>query len=194
MADFGKYRVSDSSLSAMLQSIPAHISIMDPDLNIIWASDIAKNKFGNNLAGRKCYEAYHGRSSPCEPSPCITVLAFRDGMVHEKAAVMDNYGKRVYFNRTANVAMRDPDGTPIRVIVVSRNISKLNDKDPLIRNIKRLLPICAACKMIRDDNGHWHQVEKYIQDHSGTQFSHAICPGCAAALYPDFITSGKRGL
>jgi hypothetical protein len=194
MPDGGKYRVSESSLLAMLQSISAYISIMDADLNIIWANHIAKNKFGNDLAGRKCFQDYHGRSSPCKPTPCLTIRAFRDGMVHDQAAVVDNRGKRVYFHRTANVAMRDQDGTPIRVIVVSRNISKLNDKDPLIRNLKRLLPICAACKMIRDDNGHWHQVEKYIHDHSGTQFSHAICPGCAAALYPDFITSGKRGL
>jgi hypothetical protein len=194
MADGGKYRVSESSLSAMLQSIPVHISIMEPDLNIVWASDIAKNKFGNDLAGRKCYAAYHGRSSPCKPTPCITIRAFRDGMVHQHTAVVDNHGKRVYFHRTANVAMRDPDGTPTRVIVVSRNISKINDKDLLIRNLKRLLPICAACKMIRDDNGHWHQVEKYIQDHYGIQFSHSICPACAAALYPDFITSGKKRL
>ena len=187
MPDGGKYRVSESSLSAMLQSIPAHISIIDPDLNIVWANHIAKNKFGNDLAGRKCFQAYHGRSSPCEPSPCLTIRAFRDGMLHEHAAVVDNRGKRVYFLRTANVAMRDPDGTPIRVIVISRNISKLKHKDQLIQNLKRLLPICAGCKMIRDNNGHWHQVEKYIQDHSGTQFSHSICPACVKVLYPDFI-------
>jgi hypothetical protein len=48
--------------------------------------------------------------------------------------------------------------------------------------------------MIRDDNDHWHQVEKYIRHHYGIQFSHSICPGCAAALYPDFITSGNRRL
>ena len=44
---------------------------------------ISKNFFG----------AYYGRSSPCEPSPCITIRAFRDGMVHQHTAVVDNYGK-----------------------------------------------------------------------------------------------------
>ncbi|NTV42810.1 MAG: sensor with HAMP domain protein, partial [Syntrophobacteraceae bacterium] len=48
-----------------------------------------------------------------------------------------------------------------------------------------LLPICAACKRIRDDNGYWQQIEAYIRDHSQAEFSHAICPECARRLYPD---------
>lgn len=49
-----------------------------------------------------------------------------------------------------------------------------------------MLPICASCKKIRDDQGFWQQVENYIETHTEATFSHGICPECVAKLYPDF--------
>ena len=40
-------------------------------------------------------------------------------------------------------------------------------------------------KKIRDDKGYWNQIETYIRDHSEVDFSHGICPMCAAELYPE---------
>lgn len=54
-----------------------------------------------------------------------------------------------------------------------------------IKTLKGLLPICTACKKIRDDDGYWQNVEKYIREHSEAQFTHGICPDCARKLYPD---------
>ena len=47
-----------------------------------------------------------------------------------------------------------------------------------IRTLRGLVPICAYCKKIRDDDGYWSQVEKYVSDHSEARFTHGICPGC----------------
>ena len=49
-----------------------------------------------------------------------------------------------------------------------------------------LLPICASCKKIRDDRGYWNQIEIYVREHSEADFSHGICPECAAKLYPEY--------
>jgi two-component system, response regulator PdtaR len=54
-----------------------------------------------------------------------------------------------------------------------------------ISTLKGILPICANCKDIRDDEGFWHQVEAYVRDHSDAEFSHSICPKCIEKLYPD---------
>jgi len=54
-----------------------------------------------------------------------------------------------------------------------------------VKTLSGLLPICSACKKIRDDKGYWNQIEVFIRDHSDAQFSHSICPGCAQELYPD---------
>ncbi|MBF0496380.1 MAG: PAS domain S-box protein [Deltaproteobacteria bacterium] len=54
-----------------------------------------------------------------------------------------------------------------------------------VRTLSGLLPICASCKKIRDDQGYWTQIETYIKAHSQADFTHGICPDCARRLYPE---------
>ena len=60
-----------------------------------------------------------------------------------------------------------------------------------VRTLQGLLPICACCKRIRKDGRppeeleSWVAIESYIQDRTGAQFTHGICPKCYAMLYPD---------
>ena len=55
-----------------------------------------------------------------------------------------------------------------------------------VKTLGELLPICSHCKNIRDDKGYWNRIEAYIHKHSGTEFSHGICPECAKKYYPEF--------
>jgi tetratricopeptide (TPR) repeat protein len=55
----------------------------------------------------------------------------------------------------------------------------LND----VRTLTGLIPICANCKRVRDDQGYWQAVESYISSHSDATFSHAICQSCGPTLY-----------
>lgn len=57
-----------------------------------------------------------------------------------------------------------------------------------VRILRGFLPICAACKKIRDDRGHWNQMEEYITNHSEAVFSHGICPECEQKLYPEYCS------
>jgi hypothetical protein len=56
-----------------------------------------------------------------------------------------------------------------------------------VNKLRDLLPICANCKKIRDSKGYWHQVEKYIADHTDATFSHGICQKCMEKLYPEYL-------
>jgi len=115
-----------SKLETMLESIPEHMSMMDRDLNILWANQTAKRIFGPDIVGRKCYEVYHGRREPCEPSPCITIRAFEDGEVHEHdTRVIDREGREISFHCSANVALKDEEGNPVAVIEISRDTTQL---------------------------------------------------------------------
>lgn len=49
-----------------------------------------------------------------------------------------------------------------------------------LQQLEGLLPICAYCKRIRDDQEHWGSLEGYIEQRSEAQFSHGICPECYA--------------
>jgi PAS domain S-box-containing protein len=53
-----------------------------------------------------------------------------------------------------------------------------------VRQLKSLLPICSACKKIRDDDGYWSEVEVYIRRYTGVDFSHGMCPDCMREYYP----------
>jgi CheY-like chemotaxis protein len=53
-----------------------------------------------------------------------------------------------------------------------------------VKVLRGLIPICAGCKKIRNDQGYWQQIEEYIQDHSEAAFSHGLCLPCAKRLYP----------
>jgi DNA-binding response OmpR family regulator len=47
-----------------------------------------------------------------------------------------------------------------------------------VKQLQGLLPICAYCKKVRDDQNYWQQVEQYVTDRSEARFSHSICPSC----------------
>ena len=59
-----------------------------------------------------------------------------------------------------------------------------------IRVLEGFIPICANCKKIRNTEGQWEEMEKYISQYSLARFSHGICPDCARQLYPD-LYNGK---
>jgi CheY-like chemotaxis protein len=62
-----------------------------------------------------------------------------------------------------------------------------------VKLLTGLLPICANCKKIRNDEGYWQQVDVYIRDHSEADFSHGLCPDCTQKLYPDlYQRMGER--
>jgi tetratricopeptide (TPR) repeat protein len=66
-----------------------------------------------------------------------------------------------------------------------RNV-ELEEALAQIRQLSGLLPICANCKKVRDDEGYWHDVAVYIQGHSEAEFSHGVCPDCLKVLYPEY--------
>ena len=53
-----------------------------------------------------------------------------------------------------------------------------------VKVLKGLVPICAGCKKIRNDQGFWQQLEEYLQQHSEAEFSHGLCTPCIKKLYP----------
>ena len=66
-------------------------------------------------------------------------------------------------------------------------IQELQEALAKVKTLRGLIPICASCKKIRDDQGYWKQIESYVRDHSEAEFSHGICPECMKKLYPDFV-------
>lgn len=61
-----------------------------------------------------------------------------------------------------------------------------------VRVLRGLLPICAHCKSIRDDDGQWQTIEQFVTERSEARFSHGICPICLTKHYPDYALPMSR--
>ena len=81
------------------------------------------------------------------------------------------------------VYSKDGDNRGIRGS--NRDITDTKTIQEELKVLKGFLSICASCKMIRDKNGNWTQIEEYIREHSEAEFSHGICPECAQKMYPE---------
>ena len=92
----------------------------------------------------------------------------------------------------------DAQGRVIGISKIARDISdrKKDDEErnnvllslihamDQIKTLRGMLPICASCHKIRNDEGYWDRLEKYFQEHSELQFTHGLCPDCVKDLYP----------
>lgn len=65
---------------------------------------------------------------------------------------------------------------------LAKRVAELEASLARIRQLDKLVPICAWCKKIRDDQNYWQEVESYIASHSETQFTHGVCPACSKKM------------
>jgi CheY-like chemotaxis protein len=66
-------------------------------------------------------------------------------------------------------------------------IKDLQEAMSKIKTLSGLIPICAWCKKIRDDQGYWQTVEQYVKEHSQAEFTHGMCPECQKKYMPEDI-------
>lgn len=56
-----------------------------------------------------------------------------------------------------------------------------------LKILRGLLPVCSNCHKVREKNGAWQPIERFISEHSEASMSHSVCPDCADELYPGII-------
>lgn len=130
----------EEEIKNVLNTLTDHVSIIDREHTILWANATAAATFGENLVGRKCYEAYHGNTSPCAPYPCGVTKTLGDGknnVAEIRATTIQ--GQEVWFQVHASVFSRDSDGKPFAAIETSRDINQLKQAKDDLQKQKNLL-------------------------------------------------------
>lgn len=61
-------------------------------------------------------------------------------------------------------------------------INRLQEALAQVKTLSGIIPICGWCKNIRNDKGYWETVERFVRAHSEANFTHSICPDCAAKI------------
>lgn len=76
---------------------------------------------------------------------------------------------------------------------LARKVAELQEALDHVFRLQGMLPICAYCRKVRDDQNYWHGVEEYLETFSGTRFSHGICPECYERVArPEVIENLKK--
>jgi hypothetical protein len=175
------------------------LCITNKEYDIVKANDSYWSIFGkpkSNVRAIKCYDHRPGKS--CHTDKCALRQVINGAKEYVCESSKEYGGEEHIFIVTAR-PLYDKKNIVVGAIECFLEITdrkKLEaEKDELIAKLgttldkvnllSGLIPICASCKKIRDDDGYWSQIEVYIRDHSEAEFSHGICPECSKRLYPE---------
>lgn len=121
------------------------------------------------------------------PAFCIMFHALKDESGNQSPE--DDYQEHVdKFSGFVNKSCRQRSELEVLGEMLSRmweHSRELANQFTQIKTLRGLIPICANCKKIREDDGFWNQIESYLEEKTDAQFTHGICPQCAETLYPD---------
>ncbi len=108
-----------------------------------------------------------------------TVGKRRDGTLfpaeHQSMFVLNNDGVPI----AARMLLRDVSERKAQEAEREQLLAELQEALANVRTLSGLLPVCAWCKKVRDDQGYWSEIEAFVHAHSDARFSHGICPDCA---------------
>jgi PAS domain S-box-containing protein len=163
----------ETKYQTMLESVDAHITMVDRNLKIVWANGKAKRTFGRNIIGKSCCEAIYGKKKLCcGESSCMTRHAFRNGNIVKrnslKTITLD--GSERFFEGIARAVSWDNNDKPSVVVKIYKDITErklaeneLQDSMKMLRkNLAGTIQAISRTVETRDayTAGHQHRTTK----------------------------------
>jgi sigma-B regulation protein RsbU (phosphoserine phosphatase) len=110
----------------------------------------------------------------------LTAKSQKDDIVAGLEAGADDYVRKPFDHAELRARIQVGIRTLALQQALADRVRELEVALAQIEVLQGILPICSYCKKVRDDQNYWQQVDAYISAHSGTRFSHSICPCCYA--------------
>lgn len=180
----------------LVNHIPAMVAYWDKDEKCRFSNEAYREWFGKSpeeMLGMSMKEllgplyemnlphirgALQGQKQVFERRIPLPQGGFRDSIATYIPHIVDGAVQGFWVHVADVMALRERERALERAIK-ERDAALLE-----VKTLRGLLPICGNCKSIRDEQGEWHSLEKYVSDRSDVSFSHGICPACMAKLYP----------
>ena len=168
---------STDILRTIFDNVSFPVLLIDRDYKIVEANRAALTHVcqrGVDTTGRSCFKITHALENPCwhaEGVVCPVKEAFET-----RKRVHAIHKHRI----NGDLFVEELVATPLDEVTGEVNyvIEEFRDITELLGLREGILPICASCKKIRNNEGEWFRVEEYIHDHTGADFSHSFCPEC----------------
>ena len=189
-----RFLVGNDIFEKILDGIPSPIFLMDDDVRIYGYNKAASELFGKKpekVLRMGCGDALHCIYAAEDKNGCGGADACKKCVIRNSVNETLNSGD-IQRNKDKFRVIKNSKVEEIHLIVTTAPLKYNNTMFVLVTlediteliELRGLLPICAKCKKIRDDEGYWVKIEKYIHDRTDARFTHSICPECSKELYP----------
>jgi PAS domain-containing protein len=186
---------SDSYYQTILNAIPLAVFVVDEDVRIRSFNDAAAATFGlqeSLVLNRRGGEALHCLHAQDVPEGCGRGPSCPDCIIRN--AVRETFRGRAVTRRRMKAELQLEGGSKKFELLITaspvpgeESLALLILEDITeISTLRNIIPICAKCKRIRNDQQYWQHVETYFHGHIGVDFTHGICPECMKEIYPTY--------
>jgi PAS domain S-box-containing protein len=194
-------RLAEERHRSLVENAPFPLAISSPEGKILFVNPRSAEIFKfdrQSVIGTKATDYY----GDLEGRAGLLKLMEERGVVNDYEVLMRKTGgetfwaylsaSKIIFEGKPAIITAFNDITARKKTEAERDrlIGELQSAAAEIETLSGILPICAGCKQIRDDQGFWNQVEHYIQTHSKVRFSHGFCPECERKYFPDHFEPG----
>jgi PAS domain S-box-containing protein len=170
------------------------VCIIDLDFRIVRSNRAVENFLGitrEDALGKTCFSLVHGTGARIDHCPIPPMVQSRR---RAQTEVQLDDGR--WLSITAD-PLTDKDGKLSGAVHMVRDITARKaaqaEREALIgqleqtlsdvKTLKGLIPICSRCRRIRDNSGAWSPLEAFVRNNFDADFSHGLCPECAAREY-----------
>ncbi len=184
---------ADARYRALLNAMPLWAFVVDGDVRVRDLNDAAAAVFAADGAvvlgrrGGEILQCLHALDAPggCGRGPFCADCVIRNAVAESQRgghvsrrrtkATLVSAGLKKEYDLLVSASPMPWGAEPLSLLV-------LEDVSELV-TLRDIIPICAKCKRVRDDEEFWHSVETYFRERLGVDFSHGVCPTCHEELY-----------
>ncbi|CUH97620.1 hypothetical protein P22_3752 [Propionispora sp. 2/2-37] len=178
----------------ILNEMPLAVAIANEDIRVQAINRAARGFFctaSDEVQMRKCGEllrcVHASRPGGCGSTPACVECVLR------RSILLALEGQTISRNKGSFHVFRDDMIVQLTLLITASSINYDNsvmaivliEDVSLITELEGLLPLCCSCHKIRDENGNWISLERYIAQHSEAEFTHDYCPQCLEELKRD---------
>lgn len=189
---------SETFYRQLLDSIPLPVFVVDGAFHIVDNNAAALPMLGmsrSEILLKRSGEVLHCIHEQDAPEGCGYGIHCKTCVIRT-SLISALRGKKVSRNRTRVIRQTGGVEKEIDLLVTTAPIPG-NEAQALmilediseITELRRLIPMCASCRRIRNDQQYWQSVETYLRDHHSLDVSHGLCMECTEKLYPEYAHS-----
>jgi PAS domain S-box-containing protein len=123
-----------------------------------------------------------GTPWPGDSHPSMVVLRTGEPQSGVLLGVHKPDGALVWLSINSQPIRRDPEGPHHAVVSTFVDVTEQRLAQERVKALAGLLPVCAWCKSVRNDQGYWQQIEHYLTEHTDAKFTHGLCPDCSGRV------------